>query len=450
MRLNSLLRDFWVDLQQPEVLWQLGVVFVCLLAAWLLERRAIARWYRAQVVAAVANGQAAAPMAEPLTQHGLLTLHSARAALGRMLFAAFAAGLILLARPLLGIWHSTYLLQVALVLLGALALVRGIVYAISRLTRTPSIVAFERLLVGLVWIAVALYITGYGGEVIALADSVVFPVGKQRVSLWTIVSASFWVLATQLLALWGGGLLEARLLAVDAGDMGVRVVLARVMRAALLLLAILIGLSLVGLDLTVLSVFGGALGVGVGLGLQRIASSYISGFVVLLERRVRLGDFVTVDKYHGQVTEIRTRFTVIRSGEGWEAIVPNEMLMANPVQNFSKQAASRLKNRVTVAYGTDLTALLPQLEALARAHPRVLADPAPAPAALLAAFAADGLELELSYSIADAEINRSSVLSDINHGILAVLRDRGIEIPYPQREIRILNPAGEGYTSAHP
>lgn len=460
---NSLLRDLWTDLQQPDVIWQLGTIVVCLLAAWLLERWAIARWRPARAgatqAAPIQAGPAHAaptqadlpPVSEAavraVSEHGLLTIQGAHGALGRVVFPAFAAALIMAARPVLGLWHHTQLLHVALVLLGALAVVRGIVYVISKLARTPSITAFERLLVALVWVAVALYVTGYGVDVIALAESVVFTVGKQHISLWAILSASFWVLGTLLAALWLGGVLESRLLAVDTGDMGVRVALARVLRAVLLLLAVLVGLSLVGLDITALSVFGGALGVGIGLGLQRIASSYISGFVVLLERRVRLGDIITVDKYHGQVTEIRTRFTIVRSPQGWESIVPNEMLMANPVQNFSKQAASRLKSRVTVAYGTELDALLPKLLALASAHPRVLAEPAPA--AFLVSFGADGLDLELGYSITDAETARHAVLSDINRSILATLAADGIEIPYLQREIQVLNPKVAGYTSAN-
>ncbi len=440
--LNSTLRDLWADLQQPDIIWQLATVAFCLAAAWLLERWAIARWQSPP-----AGSDAGSPA--PARRTGLLSAQGARAALGRVVFPAFAAVLVMLARPLLAIWHHTNLLQVTLVLLAALAVVRGIVHVISKIARTPSVTAFERLLVTLVWVAVALYITGYGSDVIALAESVLIPVGKQQVSLWTIVSASFWVMATLLAALWLGGVLEARLLAVDAGDMSVRVVLGRILRAVLLLMAVLIGLSLVGLDITALSVFGGALGVGIGLGLQRIASSYISGFVVLLERRVRLGEFITIDKYHGQVTEIRTRFTVVRSAEGWESIVPNEMLMANPVQNFSMQAASRLKTAVTVAYGTDLDVLLPRLAAIAGAHPKVLADPPPA--AFLQAFGSDGLELEIGFtlSLADPTVGRQAVRSDVNRAILAALRSEGIEIPFPQREIRILNPAPAEYTSPH-
>lgn len=500
--LSPLLKDLWTDLQSPTVLWQVAVIVACVFAARWLERVTLERWRRDRAAAlaaqmaltgeaqgpgeeadatevatsgALASSAPAAPAAPAPSAAPAATAPSpaaaastpsaagpvatgaqdrpaarlaasaARSAVGRVLFPAYAAALMAAARPLLAVWQHTNLLHLAMVLAGGLALARGISHMVARLAGSSTAAFFLRLLAGLVWVTVALYVTGYADDVVALADSMQIPVGKQRVSVWTILSASFWVVATLLGALWLGSLIEARLLAVDAGDLSVRVVLARVMRALLLLLALMIGLSLVGLDLTALSVFSGALGVGIGLGLQRIASSYVSGFVVLLERRVRMGDFVTVDKYYGRVSEIRTRFTVIRSLEGWESIIPNEMLMANPVQNFSKQVSARLRSSVTVAYGTDLDRLFPRLEALARAHPRVVADPPPQ--AMLTAFGADGLSLDLAYSISDGEIGRPVVQSEINLAILAALRADGVEIPYPQREIRFLNAPAAGYTA---
>lgn len=463
--LNSLVRELWSDLQRPDVVWQLSCIALCLLLAWPLERWAVARWQRlsrkapgepgsdAAGASAEPSGGAASVSttgspAAPSGSGGHLAnaAQAAHAALARVIYPAAAAALVALARPVLAAaGHHTQLLHAALVLLGALAVVRGIVHIISKLSRTASIAAFERLLVALVWAGVALYLLGLIDDVVALAESVVLPVGKQRVSLWTIMSAGFWVMATMLFALWLGGAIESRLLAVDAGDKSVRVVLARALRAVLLLVALLVGLSLVGLDLTALSVFGGALGVGIGLGLQRIASSYISGFVVLLERRVRLGDLITVDKYFGQVTEIRTRFTIVRSPEGFESIVPNEMLMANTVQNHSKQPSARMRSRVSVAYGTDLDALLPQLEAIASEHARVTADPAPV--AMLTGFGADGLDLELAFNVDAPVSERRVVQSDVNRAVLSALRRNGIDIPYPQREIRVLNSPPAGYTS---
>jgi small-conductance mechanosensitive channel len=486
---SPLLKSLWTDLQSPAALWQVAVIVVCLLVARWLERVILERWRRDRAAALAAqaaltgetapaaDGADTAPLppedadasrtggpgptmpaaAAAAQDHPAASAaaqdhpaarraaSAARSAVGRVLFPACAAALMAAAQPLLAIWQHTSLLHLVAVLAGGLALARGIGHMVARMAGSSTAAFFLRLLAGMVWLTVALHVTGYADDVVALADSMQIPVGKQRVSVWTILSAGFWVLATLLGALWLGSLVEARLLAVDAGDLSVRVVLARVMRALLLLLALMIGLSLVGLDLTALSVFSGALGVGIGLGLQRIASSYVSGFVVLLERRVRMGDFVTVDKYHGRVSEIRTRFTVIRSLEGWESIIPNEMLMANPVQNFSKQTSARLRSSVTVAYGTDLDRLFPRLEALARAHPRVVADPPPQ--AMLSGFGADGLALDLAYSITDGEIGRPVVQSEINRAILAALRADGIEIPYPQREIRFLNPPAAGYTA---
>ncbi|MBU6272494.1 MAG: mechanosensitive ion channel [Betaproteobacteria bacterium] len=506
--LSPLLEALWTDLQSPAVFWQVAVIAACLLLARWLERVTQERWRRDRAAAlaaqaaltgeeappgddaasaaaganpetglpeapgspgtgpAGATAATAAPAASlpdttaapaanlpgataggdaPRHPSARLAASAARSAVGRVLFPAYAAALMAAARPLLAVWQHTNLLHIAMVLAAGLALARGIGHMVARMAGSSTAAFFLRLLAGLVWVTVALYVTGYADDVVALADSMQIPVGKQRVSVWTIVSASFWVLVTLLGALWLGSLIEARLLAVDAGDVSVRVVLARVMRALLLLLALMIGLSLVGLDLTALSVFSGALGVGIGLGLQRIASSYVSGFVVLLERRVRMGDFVTVDKYYGRVSEIRTRFTVIRSLEGWESIIPNEMLMANPVQNFSKQASARLRSSVTVGYRTDLEQLFPRLEALARAHPRVVADPPPQ--AMLAGFGADGLNIDLAYSVSNGEIGRPVVQSEINLAILGALRADGVEIPYPQREIRFLNGPGAGYTA---
>jgi small-conductance mechanosensitive channel len=451
--LPPLMRGLWADLQHLAVFWQVAALAVCLLLAVLAERWVVTRVREAAQKSAASGGDEPAAAEGEAAAAGRdhragRAAQAARGALGRILLPGFAAVLVLLVRPVIGIWHGTHLLQLAAVLLTALALVRGIVHAVSRLAPTPALAAFERMLVALVWVFVALHVTGLGEQLAAFADSITLPVGKERVSLLTIVSASFWVLVTLLGALWFGSLLERRLLAVEAGDMAVRVVLARVMRAVLLLLAVMVGLSLVGLDLTALSVFGGALGVGIGLGLQRVASSYVSGFVVLLERRVRIGDFVTVDKYHGQVSEIRTRFTVIRSPEGWSLIVPNEMLMTNPVQNFSQQPSARLRCRVSVGYGTDLEALLPRLEAVVAAHPRVVADPPPV--GMLSAFGADGLELEVACSISQGEIGRSQVQSELNRAIFAALRADGIEIPFPQREVRMLPGLPAGYTVKSP
>ncbi len=414
--LNSMVRDLWLDLQDPAIVWQLGTLAACLLVAWIVERRVLRWWHASQPTLQIRGSDAALQ------------------AIGRILWPAFAMLLVAAVRPVLAVWHKTNALRLAVVLLLAYALIQTIVFMVSKLVRTRAIAAFERVLVALVWAGVALYVTGYGVDVVEFLDALVFPIGKQRVSLWTILSGGFWVMLTLLVALWVGRVLETRLLAIDSGDLAVRTVLGRILRAALILVAVLVGLSLVGLDITALSVFGGALGVGLGLGLQRIASSFISGFVVLLERRVRIGDLITVDKYTGRVSEINTRFTIVRSGDGWEAIVPNELLMINPVQNHSLHARMRLRSSVLVGFDTDVARVSALLVEAAAAHPRVLQTPAPT--AMLLSLGPDGLLIELGYSIGDPENGVQAVQSDVNRAVWASLKAHDVAVTAPTREAR--------------
>jgi small-conductance mechanosensitive channel len=127
----------------------------------------------------------------------------------------------------------------------------------------------------------------------------------------------------------------------------------------------------------VLSVFGGAFGVGLGLGMQKIASNYVSGFVILLERSLAIGDMITVDKYTGKVSRINTRYTVLQGLDGVETVLPNEMLISGPVKNESLSHRNvRLAVTLTVAYGSDLDVLIPKLAALPLEVARVIAAPA--------------------------------------------------------------------------
>jgi small-conductance mechanosensitive channel len=179
---------------------------------------------------------------------------------------------------------------------------------------------------------------------------------------------------------------------------------------------------------------GGALGVGIGFGLQKLASNYVSGFVILAERSLRIGDMVRVDGFEGRITDIKTRYTVIRALNGRESIVPNELLITQRVEN-SSLADPKVSQTATVsvAYGTDLQALMPVLRDTVSAVPRVQTDPAPG--VQLSAFGADGLELTIVYWIADPENGTGNVRSDVNLAILELLRQAGVDIPYPQRVV---------------
>jgi small-conductance mechanosensitive channel len=228
--------------------------------------------------------------------------------------------------------------------------------------------------------------------------------------------------------------LEARLLKDATDNLSIRKMAANSLRALLLFVGLLFALEAAGIDLTALGVLGGALGVGIGFGLQKLAANYISGFVILAERSMRIGDLVKVDGFEGRITDISTRYTVIRALNGRESIVPNEMMITQRVENSSlADPHVLLSTTVQVAYSTDLNFLLPHLVATVAAVPRVLGPSAPA--AMLSAFAADGLELTITFWIADPENGQGNVRSAVNLAILAALNAAGVEIPFPQRVV---------------
>jgi small-conductance mechanosensitive channel len=245
---------------------------------------------------------------------------------------------------------------------------------------------------------------------------------------------------TLILALWAAALMEERLMRVDTMHSSLRVVMSRLGRAIFILIAVLVSLSLVGIDLTVLSVFGGALGVGLGLGLQKIASSYVSGFVILFERSLAIGDVVTVDKFSGRVTQINTRYTVLRGGDGGETVVPNEMFVSTPVQNFSlTDKAIQAVVRIIVDYRTDIDLALRLLEESTLDVDAIDRTLDHAPRALMIAFGTDGIELELSFWLADLASGKNVVLSDVNRAIWRAFQAHQINVPFPQREIRLID-----------
>lgn len=424
--IDRLITDLLDEFNHPEVAWQIAVIALALVVGWMASS-----WLERRVRARVTQWPASAPSA----------LGVGAAAFSRVLFPLAVLAVVLVGRGVIGYFHPPRLLALAVPLATSFAAVRVLVYLLrkafsARLRAGAAFVAFERLIATVIWIGVALHITGLLPDVIAWSEQVKIPLGKSSASLLDIVSGIVAVAFALVVALWIGAMLETRLARAEGMDASVRVVLARLGRTVLVVVAVLLGLSLVGFDLTLLSVFGGALGVGLGFGLQKIASNYVSGFIILLDKSLRIGDLITIDKHHGAVAQINTRYTVIRGLDGTEAIVPNEMLVSSAVTNHSySDRRVRLATRVQVAYGSDLVKVQELLLAATRVNTRVLADPEPGIA--LAELAGDGLVFEVGFWISDPEQGRLGVISDINLEILRLFKDHGIEIPFPQRDIRI-------------
>jgi len=281
-----------------------------------------------------------------------------------------------------------------------------------------------------VWVGVALYLTGQWPDILHFLEHRQIPLGKNHASLLAILQAVASVVVLMMLALWAGAALEERLMRLDGMHSSLRVVLARMGRAILILVSVLVSLGLVGLDLTVLSVFGGALGVGLGLGMQRIASNYVSGFIILFERSLSIGDPIAVDKYAGRVARINTRYTVLQALDGTQTLLPNEMLITGVVTNQSgTNKAVRLNTRITVAYDSDLNEVMALLARQADEVERVVAEPAPS--VQLNTFGPHGYELELGFSIVDPEKGSGGVISAVNRNIYALVHAGAIRLGLP-------------------
>ncbi len=410
----QLFRDLFDDLRDPNFVWQVVALAACVGAAWLFARWWIGRHH----------------------QEGGGRLKDAGA---RLAFPLTAVALVGIAKLVLQKFIHVNLLRLALPLLGSMALVRAVVFVLRQaFPRATWLTTWERIIATFIWGWLALYITDLAPHVIDALEGVVFPLGAQRLNLWMILQGIVTVFLTVVVALWVAGLIEARLMRMQDVDSSLRIVGVRVAKALLTVAALVTGLSMAGIDMTAFSVFTGALGVGLGLGMQRIASNYVSGFIILLDRSIHLGDIVQVGTDGGQVSKITTRYTVLKNPGGVEFIVPNEMLISNVVQNQSyTDTRVRLATTVGVAYGTDLDLAMRLMAEAASGQPRVLADPAPK--VLLTLFGDSSIQLELGFWIADPEEGKGGVTSDVNRAVWRAFRDNGIEIPFPQRELRMLN-----------
>jgi small-conductance mechanosensitive channel len=411
----ALLFEVWRDLHDVKVLWELAVIAASLALAWWLNRALAPRLGKPEGKWAAGIG-----------------------GLQRVLFPLSALVLALVGRVALGNWQNTPLLHLAVSLLAALAVIRAVAYML-RITFAPSgtLAAVERAIAWIVWIFFALHVTGLRPVLAGVLDEIGFGAGQQHVTLRLVLEGTVSVLVTLLVALWLGRLIEGRLMRAEDLAINLRVMFSKLVQALLVLAAVLIALPAVGIDLTVLSVFGGAVGVGLGFGLQKIASNYVSGFIILMDRSVSLGDVITVDKYSGQLVRMTARYVVVRSLDGTETLIPNETLVTSPVVNQSfTDRRVRVAVPLQVSYQSDLQLATRIMRDAASRQPRALRDPAPD--VFILRFADSGIDVELGVWISDPEQGQARLRSDLYAEIWREFRAQGIEIPYPQREVRVL------------
>lgn len=418
---ESLPLKFWLELHDAKFVWQAAALLLCLALAGILT------WYTKRRLSSAGNRDG---------HHRLFG-----GVIRRLVFPVSALSMLALAKELLQPNLGVSLLNIAVALLTALAISRAFAYVLRLVLPAGGFAAvFERAISWLIWCGFALHVLGLAPGIINFFDDITFHIGKQKISLLAIAQAGLWILLALLLTLWLSRVIEEQLMSLQRMEMTLRVMLTKLLRPVLILLAVLLVLPAVGIDLTALSVFGGALGVGIGFGLQKIASNYVSGFIILLDHSVKIGDIVTIEKHTGRLNKMTARYVVVRGNDGTEAIIPNETVITSTVINHTySDSQVCVTIPLQIGYRSDLDAASRILVETARAHPRALSSPAPR--VIVTAFADSGINLELGVWINDPELGGAAIRSDIYRAVWHEFKAQDIEIPYPQREVRILGEA---------
>ena len=406
---------------QPAFWWQLAVLGLAGAVAW--------------GVRGMLRGK---PPGEgkPEANHRLRSL--SRKGLNRIQFPLTMVMITLAGQPILRhLGLDASLLHIATPLLLSLAAIRIAVYLLRKgFAPSPLLKAWENLISTIVWVMVAFHLLGWLPGVLAALDGLAFHIGSSRISLLLVLKLLITVAFFWVLALWLARLIEQRLRSSQHFSSSSRVAMAKTSRFVLLAIALLVSLNAAGVDLTALTVFGGAVGVGLGFGLQRIASNFISGFILLFDKSIKPGDVITIGNKFGWVQELRARYVVVRDRDGVETLIPNENLVTSEVINWSyTDKAVRIKLPVQISYGDDPELAMRIMLDSAKSSPRVLSDPEPL--CRLLEFGDNGILLELRTWIMDPENGLGGVRSEVNLAIWRGFKEAGITIPFPQRDVHI-------------
>jgi small-conductance mechanosensitive channel len=355
-----------------------------------------------------------------------------------LLLTAMAAGLL----HALGV--PVHLVDLAVQLTGLLLLVRLVVYLLRvSLGSRARIKGWGTPISVVVWVFLSLHVMGWGQDVIAVLDTIGIDTGKSRISVWSIAKLIVTIGVFVLGAIWVSRWIEKRLARMQGLAPNMRIGVAKFAQAFLVGLSVLIGLNASGLDMTSLNVFSGAIGIGLGFGLQSIAANFVSGFVLLMDRSIKPGDVIsftgttgTSTEGFGWVQQLRGRYVVVRDRDGVETLVPNQNLITNSVINWSyTDPRVRIKVPLRISYRDDPELALQILIRATEGHRRVLHEPPPV--ARLMSFGDHGVELELRFWITDPQEGVNNVRSDVNRAIWRQFREAGITIPVAQREVRL-------------
>jgi small-conductance mechanosensitive channel len=415
--------SLWLGvLMSPASLLQFSLIAIALVIAILMDRR-LRQW-----------------VSDTLGEEGRATVKSItmRGSQRVILPLTMLLVVILFKGVLTAAGLQVWLFKLFIPLLLSLAFIRIAVFLLRRAyTPSPLIRAWENIISTSIWLIVVLHLLGVLPNVTALLNDLAISIGNKRISILDVIKVSLSIIVFLVLASWLSRVIERRVMRSRHLGISMRLALSKTIKIVLLSLAVLVALNSVGVDLTVLTVFGGALGVGLGLGLQRIASNFVSGMILLYDRSIRPGDVITIGDRFGWVQELRARYIVVRDRDGVETLIPNENLITSEVTSWShSDKAVRVKIKVQISYKDDPEEAMKIMKE-ACIHPRVLSEPATA--TRLMDFGDNGMNMEARVWINDPEGGVNGVRSDINLAIWKGFQEAGITIPYPQRDVRLLN-----------
>ncbi|MHC8492979.1 mechanosensitive ion channel family protein [Thalassospira sp. SM2505] len=295
---------------------------------------------------------------------------------------------------------------------------------------------WSRTIATVAWGLAALNIVGWLEPTIEILDSLAMQVGDFRVSVYGILKAVLSLAVLLWVASFASRLFEQRIQKVHRLTPSVQVLMAKLLKLVLLSVAVLFALSTIGVDLTALAVFGGAVGVGIGLGLQRIVANLISGVILLLDRSIKPGDVIAIGETFGWIQSLGARYTAVRTRDGTEFLIPNEDLITTQVENWSHSDVKlRLKIPVGIAYSCDPHFAIKLCNEAAAKCQRVLENPGPN--TLLRGFGDNSVDLEIRFWIDDPQNGRGNIISEILLNVWDAFKEHNIEIPFPQRDLHL-------------
>lgn len=448
--LDQLLLMFEKGWAQPIIYWQLASIVGSVALAWLLSaylrRRMISHLAANEKVESeeLKEEEGSAPVEKQEKENAFWAkirrgMESLLIRLSFPLLAMFFIALSTFTVRLFGLLpkKALPLESIAWLILGAYIVIRTIVFMLHSLSGKYNS-SLDNFLTYSIWGGVALQIVGVLPKVVQFMEETKIPIGGPDVSLWSIFLSAFSIALALFVAKWIGQFFEKWINSLPTMESNVRVVIIRIVKIVLITVAVLIGLASVGIDITVLGVFGGAIGVGLGFGLQKIASNYVSGFIILLDRSIKIGDLVSVSGVDGIVTDIKTRYTAVKAYDGSVTIIPNENFVTSSVKNSSYLLGpGRATVTMSVDYSSNVDEIIDLMTDIVRKQPRVLINPAPY--TILTNFGADGIDLTSYFWVPDPEKGTATLRSNISRAMFREFNKRKINIPFPQRDLHIIS-----------